>query len=176
MSLEAVQRMTAAEQTDRQGERWVLSTRADMREAATRICALAERKVSILTRDLEPGIYDHPDFVEAVKKLILSRRFARVRVLIADPTRAIKNGNRLVTMGRRLNSFIEFRNVHDDFRDRPEAYCIADDQAIALRMDATRWDGMADSCSPPVARTYLQSFDQIWTASEVENEFRNMHL
>ena len=147
-----------------------------MRAAASQICAVAERKVSILTRDLEPGIYDHPEFVDAVKKLILSRRFARVRVLIADPSRAIKNGNRLVTMGRRLNSFIEFRNVHEDFRERPEAYCIADDRAIAYRLDATRWDGIADSYTPPVARTYLQSFDQIWTASEVENEFRNMHL
>ncbi len=155
----------------------MLSTRADMREAASRICAMAERKVSIMTRDLEPGIYDHPDFVEAVKKLIFSRRFARVRVLISDPSRAIKNGNRLVTMGRRrLNSFIEFRNVHEDYRERPEAYCIADDKSIAYRLDATRWDGIAGSDSAPVARTYLESFDEIWTASEVENEFRNLHL
>ena len=168
--------MTAAEQPRREGERWVLSSRGDMREAATQICALAERKVSILTRDLEPGIYDHPDFLEAVKKLILSRRFARVRVLIVDPMRAIKNGNRLVPMGRRLNSFIEFRNVHDDFRDRPEAYCIADNRAIAYRLDATRWDGIADSYSPPVASNYLQTFDEIWAASEVEHEFRNLHL
>ncbi|MEM7612166.1 MAG: hypothetical protein AAF270_10825 [Pseudomonadota bacterium] len=168
--------MTAAEQTERQGERWVLSSRRDMREAASLICAEAERKVSIMTRDLEPGIYDHPDFVDAVKKLILSRRFARVRVLISDPSRAIKNGNRLVTMGRRLNSFIEFRNVHEDYRERPEAYCIADDKAIAYRLDAGRWDGIADSWTPPVARNYLQSFDEIWSASEVENEFRNLHL
>ncbi|MEO0346245.1 MAG: hypothetical protein AAF229_08290, partial [Pseudomonadota bacterium] len=61
--------MTAAEHPRREGERWVLSSRGDMREAATQVCALAERKVSILTRDLEPGIYDHPDFLEAVKKL-----------------------------------------------------------------------------------------------------------
>ncbi|MEO0575268.1 MAG: hypothetical protein AAF004_07380 [Pseudomonadota bacterium] len=168
--------MTAAEPVTRQGERWVLSTRSDMREASKLICAEATRKVSIMTRDLEPGIYDHPEFVDAVKKLILSRRFARVRVLIADPTRAIKNGHRLVTMGRRLNSFIEFRNVHEDYRDRPEAYCIADDKAIAYRLDAGRWDGIADSYSPPVARHYLQSFDDIWRASEVENEFRKLHL
>ncbi|MEM7764232.1 MAG: hypothetical protein AAF290_09130 [Pseudomonadota bacterium] len=168
--------MAAAEQQPRVGERWVLSSRADMRDAATAICREAERKLSIMTRDLEPGVYDHPDFLEAVKKLILSRRFARVRVLISDPTRAIKNGNRLVTMGRRLNSFIEFRNVHDDYKEVPEAYCIADNKAIAYRLDATRWDGIADDYTPPVASTYLRTFDEIWAASEVENEFRNMHL
>ncbi|MEL6869044.1 MAG: hypothetical protein AAFO81_04510 [Pseudomonadota bacterium] len=168
--------MSAAEQVTKQGERWVLSTRGDMRDAATLICAEATRKVSIMTRDLEPGIYDHPDFVAAVKKLILSRRFARVRVLIADPTRAIKNGHRLVTMGRRLNSFIEFRNVHEDYSNHPEAYCIADDKAIAYRLDAGRWDGIADSYSPPIARHYLTTFDDIWRASDVENEFRKLHL
>ncbi|MEO1326908.1 MAG: hypothetical protein AAFV47_09610 [Pseudomonadota bacterium] len=168
--------MGANEARKKKDQRWVLSSRSDMREAAALICRTAERKVSIMTRDLEPGIYDHPDFLEAVKKLILSRRFARVRVLISDPSRAIKNGNRLVTMGRRLNSFIEFRNVHDDYREVPEAYCIADDRAIAYRLDATRWDGIADSDTRPVARTYLNSFDEIWAASEVENEFRRLHL
>ena len=168
--------MSVAEARDKEGDRWVLSSRQDMRAAASAICALAERKVSILTRDLEPGIYDHPDFLDAVKKLILSRRFARVRVLISDPSRAIKNGNRLVTMGRRLNSFIEFRNVHDDFREQTAAYIIADDRAIAYRLDAERLDGIADSNAPMVASTYLETFDQIWKASEVENEFRQIHL
>ncbi|MEL7023763.1 MAG: hypothetical protein AAGL69_08435 [Pseudomonadota bacterium] len=168
--------MGAAEAKKKADQRWVLSSPADMRAAAASICRSAERKVSIVTRDLEPGVYDHADFLEAVKKLILSRRFARVRVLIADPSRAIKNGNRLVTMGRRLNSFIEFRNVHDDYREIPEAYCIADDRAIAYRLDATRWDGIADSDARPVARTYLTRFDEIWAASEVENEFRRLHL
>lgn len=168
--------MSAAQKDLQSGERWVLGSASEMREAATTICALAERKVSIMTRDLEPGIYDHPDFLEAVKKLILSRRFARVRVLISDPSRAIKNGNRLVTMGRRLNSFIEFRNVNDDYKEVPEAYIIADNKAIAYRLDATRWDGIADSYSPPNASSYLRTFDEIWSASEYENEFRNMHL
>ena len=168
--------MTAVRDQERQGERWVISTRAEMRAAATAVCALAVRKVSIFTRDLEPGIYDHPEFLESVKKLILSRRFARVRVLITDPSRAIKNGNRLVNMGRRLNSFIEFRNVHDDYRSHLEAYCIADDASIVYRLDATRWDGIADSYRPVIASSYLQTFDEIWSASDVENEFRNMHL
>lgn len=168
--------MAAAEEHAKPGERWVLSTRADMRAAATAICATAARKVSIMTRDLEPGIYDHPDFLEAVKKLILSRRFARVRVLISDPSRAIKNGNRLVTMGRRLNSFIEFRNVHEDYKEVPEAYCIADEVGIAYRLDANRWDGIADTYARNVATNYRRIFDEIWAASEYENEFRNMHL
>lgn len=168
--------MTAAKNKKKTTTRWVISSKIEMREAATAICATATRKLSIFTRDLEPGIYDDPDYLEVVKKLVLSRRFARVRVLIADPTRAIKNGNRLVNMGRRLNSFIEFRNVHEDYRDHPEAFCIADDHAIVYRLDAARWDGIADSDHPTIATSYLATFDEIWQASLVEQEFRRLQI
>lgn len=158
-------------------ERKLLSTMEEVRKAAKEIAAVAKRTISIYTHDLEPGIYDDPDFLEAVKKLVLSRPFARVRVLIADPMRAIKNGNRFVQLGRRLNSYIEFRHVHDDYlEDRTEAYCIADQHGILFRQRADRWDGLADVHAPHVAKFYLTTFDEIWHASELEQEFRRLNL
>ena len=56
--------------------------------------------------------------------MVLKRRYSRIRVLIADPVRAIKNGNQFVYLGRRLNTYIEFRNVREDLRTPPESYCI----------------------------------------------------
>jgi hypothetical protein len=70
----------------------------------------AKRRVSIFTHDLEPGIYDDADFLEVIKRLVLSQAYARIRVLIADPTRAIKNGNNFVHLGRRLNTYLEVRH------------------------------------------------------------------
>ena len=96
-------------EAERESKRWVISTREEMREAVIAIAREARRKVSIFTHDLEPGIYDDPDFLEVIKRLVLSQTYARIRVLIADPTRAIKNGNNFVHLGRRLNSYIEFR-------------------------------------------------------------------
>ena len=97
-------------------KRWVISTREETREAVIAIAKEATRKVSIFTHDLEPGIYDDPDFLEIIKRLVLSQTYARIRVLIADPTRAIKNGNNFVHLGRRLNTYIEFRHVREDLR------------------------------------------------------------
>ena len=81
-------------------KRWVISTREETREAVIAIAKQAKRKVSIFTHDLEPGIYDDPDFLEIIKHLVLSQTYARIRVLIADPKRAIKNGNNFVHLGR----------------------------------------------------------------------------
>ena len=73
-------------------KRWVISTREEMREAAIQVVSEASRRVSIFTHDLEPGIYDDPEFLEIIKRLVLSKTYARIRVLIAEPSRAVKNG------------------------------------------------------------------------------------
>ena len=147
-----------------------------MRLAAMDVASQATRRLSIFTHDLEPGIYDDPDFLDVVKHMVLSRTYSRIRVLIADPTRAIKNGNHFVHLGRRLNTYIEFRNVREDLRTHPEAFCIADDTALVYRLDSSRWEGIADTYEPAVTRMYGATFDDIWQASEVEIEFRQLGI
>ena len=158
------------------GKRWVISTQEEMRKAVIKVSLEAKRKVSIFTHDLEPGIYDDPDFLEIIKRLVLSQTYARIRVLIADPSRAVKNGNNFVHLGRRLNTYIEFRHVREDLRTHSEAFCIADQTALVYRLQAQRWDGIADTYEPAVAKLYGSMFDEIWLASEVEMEFRQLSI
>ena len=164
------------EEKREKGKRWVISTREEMRQAAIEVARVATRRVSIFTHDLEPGIYDDPEFLEIIKRLVLSQRYARIRVLIADPARAIKNGNNFVHLGRRLNTYIEFRHVREDLRTHAESFCIADETALVYRLQASRWEGIADTFEPAVAKLYSKMFDEIWLASEVEMEFRQLGI
>jgi hypothetical protein len=143
-----------------------------MRAAIVEIAGQANRCLAILTPDLEPDVYDHEDFLEMLKRFVLARSFARVRVLISDPQRVLKNGNRFVDMGRRLNSYIEFRNLKPQFRHRNEAFCIADDIAVVYRARHDTWSGMSDTYEPAVARRYLDLFDELWQACEVESDLK----
>ncbi len=164
------------EEAREKGRRWVISTREEMRQAVVDVAREATRKVSIFTHDLEPGIYDDPEFLEVIKRLVLSQTYARIRVLIADPARAIKNGNNFVHLGRRLNTYIEFRHVREDLRTHAESFCIADETALVYRLQASRWEGIADTHEPAVAKLYSKMFDEIWLASEVEVEFRQLGI
>lgn len=146
------------------GVRQIISTKEEARAAIIEITGLANRGLAIFTPDLEPEIYDHDDFLETLKRFVLSRSFARVRVLISEPARALKSGNRFVDMGRRLNSYIEFRNVKPEYRDRSEAFCVADDHAIVYRARSDSWEGVADTYEPAVAKKYLTIFDEVWNA------------
>jgi hypothetical protein len=158
------------------GVRQVLSNVAEVRAAVVEVTAVATRTLSIFTHDLEPDVYDHDDFLETLKRFILARSFARVRVLIQDPNRVIKNGSRFVSMGRRLNSYIEFRNVRPEYQGHPEAFFIADEHALVYRARAESWEGMSDTYEPAVARIYLSKFETLWNACETEPALRQMQL
>jgi len=159
-----------------QGRRWVISSMAENLAAAAEIAGQAKRWISIYTPDLEPGIYDHEDFLDVAKRLVLAKRYAKIRVLISEPHRTVRIGNRFVSVGRRLNSYIEYRNVHQDYREHREAYLIADDTALLYRVEGRKWEGIADTYEPAVARRYLTLFDEIWNASEIEQEIRELRV
>jgi len=164
------------EQSKTRGVRQVLSNVAEVRAAVVEATGLANRTLSIFTHDLEPEVYDHDDFLETLKRFILARSFARVRVLIVDPTRVIKTGSRFVNMGRRLNSYIEFRNLKPEYQDNPEAFFIADEHAVVYRARAESWEGMSDTYEPAVARIYLSKFETFWSACEIEPELRQLQI
>lgn len=156
--------------------RWILSSKDETREAAVAIANTAKRSLAILTPDLEPGIYDHDDFLDVAKRLVLSKRYAKIRVIVTDPGRAMRNGNRFVGVARRLNTYIDLRNAHEDYRSHREALLIADDHALLYRIDSDRWEGIADSYDPVVTRRYLALFDTIWNLSEPGPEFREVRV
>lgn len=150
----------------------VFTTLAEARQAVNRAAAGAQRLMSIYTPDLEPDLYDQTAFLEIVKHFVLARSFSKVRVLLVEPTRVMRDSNRFVAMGRRLSSCIDIRYVAAQSPQRASAYLIADDRAIAYRMRADTWDGVADFNNPPVAKLYLNEFDTVWSASAPEHGLR----
>ena len=130
----------------------VLTSLAEVRAAVNEIAATAQRLISIYTPDLEPDLYDQSAFLEVIKHFVLTRSFSKVRVLLAEPTRVLRDSNRFVAMGRRLSSCIDIRYVAAQSPQRASTYLIADDRAIVYRMRADTWDGVADINNPAVAR------------------------
>jgi hypothetical protein len=150
----------------------VLTSLTEARIAVDTAAASAQRMISIYTPDLEPDLYDQSAFLEIIKRFVLSRSFSKVRVLLVDPARVMRDSNRFVAMGRRLSSYIDIRYVADPAPQRASAYLIADDRAIVYRLRTDTWDGIADFNNPAVARLYLNEFDSVWNASAPEDTLR----
>lgn len=166
-------------QTQRQsvtGTRSIIATLDEARAATQQVAFAARRLLTMYTQDLEPAVYDQPQFLETVKKLVLAKSYAKVRVLLADPSRVVYEGSKFVHLARRITSHIEIRRVKSQSRDNQSAFLIADDRALVYRLQASRWEGIIEMNDPVVARRYLNYFDEIWIASEPEAETRQQHL
>ncbi len=137
----------------------------EARLAATRVAQCAQRLLTLHTHDLEPSIYEHPPFLNAVKRLVLGRRFAKVRVLIVDPARVHFEHNAFITLARKLTSYIEIRHADAAHRSDPSSYIVADDTAFLCRLHESRWEGVSHIRAPLAARAFLDRFDVGWIAS-----------
>jgi hypothetical protein len=146
----------------------VLSTFDEVSAATESVAASGQRLISIMTPDLEPEIFDQPAMLEVIKRFVLGRSFAKVRVLMRDQPRLNNGANRFVAMAHRLTSYLEIRIRAPEYRDLAAAYCIADERAIVYRPNAGKADGLAGFNNPRVARQYTQEFDTIWVASVPE--------
>jgi hypothetical protein len=157
-------------------ERHILSTLEEVRRGVIDIASKAARSITIMTPDLEPGIYDNEEFLEVVKRLVLAKRYARIRVLVTDPARTVRTGNSFVSLGRRLNTYIDFRNLREDSRKAVHcSYIIADDQAILYRVNGRGYDGIMGFGEAPVAQQYLKEFEQPWVDSAFSEDIRLAH-
>jgi hypothetical protein len=150
----------------------ILSTLEEYRAAVAELATRAERSLSIYTPDLEPQLYDQDCFLEPMKRLVLARRHARLRVLISDPARVSREGNRFMQMARRLTSYIDLRNVSPEYRGNPCSFIVADDKAIAYRQQCSRWEGIVEFNDASVVRRHLAYFDEVWAESQIQPELR----
>ena len=154
----------------------IISTLDEVRAASVQVASRATRLLAMYTQDLEPLVYDQPKFIDAIKKLVLARGYAKVRVLLADPAKAVYESSRFIGLARRITSYIEIRHAHPDFRGNRAAFLVADNRAVVYRSDASRWDGIVDLNDPAVAHRYLEYFDQAWLGSAPHAETRQLHL
>jgi hypothetical protein len=143
----------------------VLTTLEEVRTATETVAASGQRLISIMTPDLEPDIYDQAPLLDILKRFVLGRSFAKVRVLIRDQARLVSGANHFIAMAHRLTSYLEIRVRAPQYQALTAAYCIADDRAIVYRLRADRAEGIAGFNNPPIARQFLQEFDAIWHAS-----------
>ena len=57
--------------------------------------------LTIVSRHLDPAIYDNDPFADAVKDMVLNNRYARVRLLIIDSRPLISTGHRMLEFSTR---------------------------------------------------------------------------
>ncbi len=153
-----------------------VATSLEQRALCAAMASQCRRSLEIMSRRLDPPLYDTAEFAEALKQLAIRHRKARVRILVMDPEPIIRQGHRLLELAGRLSSFIELRVPSPEHQNCNEAFMIADGVGYIYRPLADRYDGKANFHHPAAARELTQRFDEIWEIAQLDPNLRKMVL
>jgi len=81
-----------------------ISSSEEHHRAAVLMARQCRREVNIISRRLDPAIYNLPGFVDTLKATLLANRRARVRVIVFEPRIIVRRGHLLLDMQEYLPS------------------------------------------------------------------------
>ncbi len=153
------------------------SDRESARAAMLAVLSTARRELCIFTRDLDPELFDHAAFLDAIKQVAIAGPHVRIRILLQDPARARSDGHRLAALAHRLTSIFAFRTPVEEI-DRQYAGSIltTDHGAWYERPLASRFDGEGNTCAPGRKAQLQEFFNATWERSEECAEMRRLEI
>ena len=161
---------------ERIGRLLTCDTLVGCREVTQAIAERARHELCLYTRDLEAPLYDHDAFIEQCRRIALSGRHARLRVLLQDTARVARDGHRLVGLAQRLSTAIHIRQPQGDDLQYAAAFLLNDRASYLFRSAGDRWEGEGDLYHPPRQSELQRYFDAVWERSPEPAELRRLSL
>ncbi|WP_375738252.1 histone acetyltransferase HPA2 [Pseudomonas boanensis] len=125
----------------------------------------ARRSLCLYTPDLEPWLYHNSSIQDACTRFLLADPKNQMRILVRDPSRATKEGHRLLHLSRRLSSNLHIRRLNPNHPSEERAYLLADDRGLLLRPEPGQFAGYTLYNDPGRTRLQQIRFDQAWDLS-----------
>ena len=167
----------AAEPVDQQGDQdIVLLSRDDTCKAVVELVEHANRSLLLHTENLDAAVFDQRPFLDAVTRLLLNNREARLLILIQDGRKAIQDNNRLIELSRRMSTQIQFRRPASQHRDNHKTFLLADKTAYLLCPLPGRYEGNVSLANPGKVKELSKYFTEVWDHAEPDLEMRRLHL
>lgn len=151
------------------------------REAAVRttvqLVATARRRLWIHSRELDPGLFDQPPIIDALRAFAVRGRGNEARVLLHDAVAAQRAHAPLLALAQRLPSVFAFREVADPVdRAIATAFVANDAGGWYFRPLGHRFDGDADLQGGGRARQLADGFRQVWERARPCSELRALGM
>ncbi|MEM7408198.1 MAG: hypothetical protein AAF458_23115 [Pseudomonadota bacterium] len=148
----------------------------EMRDALSAVLTLTERSIDILSRNLDPRLFDDAHIIGELKRVALASRRARVRILVHDTGMLTRRDSRVWAMMRRLPTYFQIRVPSRDHRNLPKAFLIADKVATLYQANAELYEGQAEFYDPIRGDSLGRQFMEIWEAAEPSPDLRTMTM
>jgi hypothetical protein len=135
------------------------------------------RGLRAYSRALDPGLFDAPAVLEALRRLAVRGDGVELRFLLQDAETPQRDHAPLIGLAQRLPSVLLFRAVDDPVdRAYPSAFIANDGGGYYFRGLGHRFDGETALDAGGRARQLREEFDRTWERSRPCTEFRVLGL
>lgn len=153
-----------------------VDTSGAVRDACLALLGKARREVVLVSRHLDPVLFDNQQTVAAVRSFVLQSRRTRVRILVRDTEPVVRAGHRLLELTQRLSSYIEIRVPAPEFNAYNAAFLVVDGIGIVHRAMADRYEATVSFGDRKLAGESMRQFEDMWQTSRSDPSLRRMHL
>lgn len=157
-------------------EEITLETSDENREAAIKMINGCRHHLNIISRDLDPCIYDTRELTDAIKKLALRSRSSRIRIIILQTESLKTRGHRLLDLSERLSSFIEIKKPAKQHSEYNRSLMLVDNCGYIRRPHADRFEGKASFHDRKSVAELQEEFKILWENGEYDPNFRRLSL
>ncbi len=153
-----------------------LTSTEENRLAAVRMAQQCVHTLEIVSRLLDPPIFNTTEFIDAVTQIVLKKRNPQIRIIVFDPDTIVRDGHRLVTLAGSLSSFIHIRKAPQEYKHYNESLLIADGAGYIHKLNVDRYEAVANFNDRGQANVLLREFDRMWEKAVPDPNLRRMAI
>ena len=153
-----------------------VDTSTRLLDASVALVAQCRQSVEIVSRHLDPAVYDSSEFLAALRRFVLESRRARVHIIVMESRPVVTSGHRLVDLAQQLSSYIEIRKPDKKHAGYNGAFLLADRVGSVYRQMADRFDGVVNFGDRRAAMELAETFDDMWTHAEPDPDLRRLRI
>lgn len=153
-----------------------IATLEENQHAVRALAASARRSIDIVSRELDPRLYDDADFVEAVRSFIIGSRQARLRMLVRNVEPIVKTRHRLLGLAHRLTSYCEVRQIGPDHADYNSALIVVDATSALEHPLSDRYEGTLGANHRGSTGAHARLFEEMWAVSQADANLRRLSI
>ncbi len=155
-------------------ERINIDSRAQNKDAITKLLYSAQDQIIIISRYLDPTIFNNENIAEAATQLVRRTRHASIRILVHDTAQMIKNGHRLLDISQRISSKIEIRTICNDYSQFNQSLLVADNVGYIYNLKSDLYDAEVNFNDADKSKELTETFTNIWELSAQDTAIRRL--
>ena len=154
-----------------------VATVEDAVAATVALVSAARRNLCLHLQQLDPGLFDSPPLLSALRRFATAGLGGQARILLHDAAAPQRAQAPLLALAQRLPSTFLFRESVDPVdREDTSAWIANDVGGYYHRTLGNRLAGEADFNAPGRARQLRAEFERMWARSRPVTEYRSLGI